>query len=640
MKVIKYISLILVFFLSIVIGIVLLLYFNIGILLNIDRLKWALDEFEFFKTYSWESGEITWSNEGWFQKNLEIDFKNFCFDYRKETLQVKGCFAKIYFNTDLSLFPPFISYRSPLIATSDLIEITKEEAQEESPSDEDMVLDVKKYYSYVWNPYIPELDMDVKKVDLSTLEKNLSFSLGVIKKSDHIKVISKPLKLMAMKDGLQLILDENTKVPLKDYDWEFKKAFLSLSIKETLTLSLFSILEFIELSFSSQIPSVISTKEIDKVFSAFLENFKLHLHAPQVQHHLKKLVKPPYNSLPAPLNEMDGDIFFKFAFSPLEDKQYQGEGEFKVDFKSKNQTLNLALIPKVKVSGKDFSYSNIMINLLFHDVLLELPRLSKRSLPPQMLPDTRFKATAENETKKRDEAPLLVDLDIKGEEETSLHLKTDLIDEVIRLNFHFEIENNEFTNGYVRLLPLSLKILKRPIKIDRLWLQFPKLSSPRLNSIIWFNLPEYKIKLVLEGPVESPRYVFASDPPLPQSDIYSVLLFGRPLQDVGGDNTAVAQQTSQLISQGLLSLSVLYILSGTPIEYIGYDPKSKEATAQVGLGDKNSLRVSTGEEGRTTGVRRSLGRGWYLDTSVQSPSGGSNQKARDYGLFLERIISY
>lgn len=624
-----------------VIGAVLLLYFNVGLFLNIDRLKWALDKFDLFKTYSWDSGEIKWTNEGWFRKNLEIDFKNFCFDYRKETLQIKGCLSKIYFNTDLSLSPPFISYRSPLIVASDLIEMTKEEAKEDTSSGEDTMLDLKKYYSYVWNPSIPELEIEIKKVDLHILKRQLSFPLEVMKRKDHIKITSKPLKIMAIKESLQLILDENTKVPLKDYDWEFKKAILSLSIKDTITLSLLSTLEFIELSFSSKIPSIINTGQIEKVTSTFLDNFKLYLHAPQVQHHLKRLVKPPYNSLPAPLNEMDGDISFKFAFSSLENHQYQGEGEFKVDFKSNNQTLNLALIPKVKVSAKDFSYSDIMVNLLFHDVLLELPRFSKRSLPPQMLPDSRFKMSKENgKMKKKGEAPLLVDLDIKGEEETSLHLKTDLIDEVIRLNFHFEIENNEFANGYVRLLPLSLKILKRPIKIDRLWVQFPKLSSPRLNSIIWFNLPEYKIKLVLEGPVESPRYVFTSDPPLPQSDIYSVLLFGRPLQDVGGDNTAVAQQTSQLISQGLLSLSVLYILSGTPIEYIGYDPKSKEATAQVGLGDKNSLRVSTGEEGRTTGVRRSLGRGWYLDTSVQSPSGASSQKTRDYGLFLERIISY
>ena len=92
------------------------------------------------------------------------------------------------------------------------------------------------------------------------------------------------------------------------------------------------------------------------------------------------------------------------------------------------------------------------------------------------------------------------------------------------------------------------------------------------------------------------------------------------------------------------SLSVLYVLAGSPVEYVGYDPNSKNATAQFGLGKKSSLRVGGGSEGvNSTAIRRSLGKGWYLDTSVQQsqedPSSSPNS-TRDYGVLLERIISY
>lgn len=626
-------------FLTLLLSGVLILYFNLGVIFNVDHLKKGLDKFEIFKNYSWETGDITWLNEGLFSKHLIIKFKNFCFDYQKSDLSAKGCFTKFSFETELSLFPPFIHHRLPFTAESELIEVFKGENKEENQS-EPLEIDVQKYYSYLWNRYVPDLAIKLEKIDLHLPDKALSFPLKVSKSKDHLNLISRTINLLADRKEVSVFLDENFPLPLKDYQFEVKKALLKFSIDKHIGISFSSLLEFIDLRFSSNIPSMIDTGKIDEVVGNFLKNFKLDIHAPRVQHHLQTLLKPPYNTLPAPLNEMEGDVSFHLAFTPLENSLYQGNGELKVDFKSDHQRLNLSLLPQVKVSAIDFSYSDILLNLDFHDVLLELPRLSKRSLPPQLVPDSRFKSSKAVTAEKKTEPPVLLDLNIKGVEESSLHLRTDLIDEDIRLNFHFDIKNNELVDGHIRLLPLKLKILKRPIAIDRLWLKFSKVSTPTLNSIIWFNLPEYKIKLLLEGPVSSPRYVFSSEPPLPLSDIYSVLLFGRPLQDMGGENTAVAQQTTQMISQGLLSLSVLYILSGTPIEYIGYDAKTKEATAQVGLGDKNSLRFSAGEEGRTTGVRRSLGKGWYLDTSVQTPSGASNQKSQDYGLFLERIIAY
>jgi len=62
------------------------------------------------------------------------------------------------------------------------------------------------------------------------------------------------------------------------------------------------------------------------------------------------------------------------------------------------------------------------------------------------------------------------------------------------------------------------------------------------------------------------------------------------------------------------------------------------------LGNKSSLRVGGGNEGiNSTTLRRSLGKGWYIDTSIQQTqeeASSDPQEGHDYGVLLERVISY
>jgi autotransporter translocation and assembly factor TamB len=220
-------------------------------------------------------------------------------------------------------------------------------------------------------------------------------------------------------------------------------------------------------------------------------------------------------------------------------------------------------------------------------------------------------------------------------------LKTDLLDEALRLNFKLLIDQGELKNGFVDILPLKTTVFKRPIEVPSAKIKFHAPLEPTMDAGIIFKLPEYTITMLLEGPLSKPRYAFSSEPPLPQNDIYAVLLFGRPIAELDPDSKNAAQRTNMMLTQGILSLSVLYFLAGSPVEYVGYDPQSGEASAQIGLGAKTSLRVGAGESGSTsTGVRRSLGKGWYLDTSVQNNQNTSTSDTKDYGVLLERVIAY
>jgi hypothetical protein len=190
------------------------------------------------------------------------------------------------------------------------------------------------------------------------------------------------------------------------------------------------------------------------------------------------------------------------------------------------------------------------------------------------------------------------------------------------------------------VLPLKTTIFRRAIRLQKFKVNFNPPLDPILVARILFPLPEYKITLNLEGPVSSPRHSFSSEPPLPQNDIYAVLLFGRPMAELDQADRVAVNQSNRLLSQSLLNLAVLYFFAGSPIEHIGYHPETNRATAQIGLGSRASLRVGGDQEGiNSTAVRRSLGRGWYIDTSVQNVT-PNNSETRDFGVLLERIIAY
>lgn len=225
--------------------------------------------------------------------------------------------------------------------------------------------------------------------------------------------------------------------------------------------------------------------------------------------------------------------------------------------------------------------------------------------------------------------------------ENALHINTNLLDETLRLNFDLLVENGEVKKGFIQTFPLTTTVFKRKIVIPSLRVVFSAPLEPQIIATIEFHLPEYKVTLELEGPMSSPRQAFSSNPPLPLDDIYAVILFGRPLSGLDPDDRSAAKKSNQILSQGILSLAVLYYFAGSPVESLGYDPESNELSAQIGLGAKNSLRVGTSGSGlNSAGVRRSLGKGWYIDSSVQRTTNDNGTSGPDYGVLLERIISY
>lgn len=613
------------------------LFFRPGLIINPKNLAFVLYKTGVLKSWHWDSVKFTHEWHAWNDRGFSGEFSNFCFKYGDPTM-LDTCMEKI--SWDIRLQGLKVVTVKPFIIDSSLLAVTlpDEEKKEKTPPP-----DIYNYWTMLWSDLVPDMDLTFRKITV----KDLSLDLKLIKNKKDMSITALDFTLTADPEKFQVKAPTPYAIPkklplsrplyLRDFvlKGEVKKTGIPLHLTGLLEMISIKVDSFIELPVKDDFASVAFRKKALLATSAeaYLDKIKSTVsgYAPK-----------PFHELPAPFNSMDGYI------------------KLKIDVKehSQNDLVNVNALTTVDLTGKDqdfdvdvaglvpfdlvtFKPKEIGLDLNFKKVKLELPKLSKKSPPPQFIPDSRFKKKIEP-PRKNESIPSEIELTALNEK--AMHIKTNLLDEPLRLNFDLQLSDGKMQDGFVKILPLKTTVFKRPIRVQHVDLKFSDSTETLIDAVIKFPLPEYKITLMLEGPTSKPRYSFESDPPLPQNDIYAVLLFGRPLADLDPDDKSAASRTNQLLSQGILSLSVLYFLAGSPVEYVGYDPDSKNATAQFGLGSKSSLRVGGGSEGvNSTAIRRSLGKGWYLDTSVQQSqeeASSAPNSGRNYGVLLERIISY
>ncbi|TMA35936.1 MAG: translocation/assembly module TamB [Deltaproteobacteria bacterium] len=73
--------------------------------------------------------------------------------------------------------------------------------------------------------------------------------------------------------------------------------------------------------------------------------------------------------------------------------------------------------------------------------------------------------------------------------------------------------------------------------------------NPTFDVTAIFKNPNYRVTVHLGGTSEKPELTLASDPPLEQADILSVIIFGKPARDLGkGESVKLQEQALQLAS--------------------------------------------------------------------------------------------
>jgi hypothetical protein len=634
-------SLFLIIILALLIGLTVI-FIHPNIVINPKNLSRVFNKTKIFQRWKWHDAKFIHEWHAWNHRRFAGVINGFCFHYKNETLDVDSCLEEISWdlNFDFNLnhglktntLKPFKIRSSRFLA-----KISSKEAEEAGGP----VPDIQKYWNIFWSDLVPDMDFEFKKIHYSKYK----FDLKLLKQPKSLVVNSFGFKLLANPKDFEILAPQKYAIPKKLHlakdpiyfldiklRGEMKKNGIPLTLTGQLESISIQVKSFLDLPLKGDFTSV-------PLRRAFLLNTSAVLELKNLKTNMLNYGPKPYNVLPAPFNVMNGDIKTVINTSETELRStVMIKALTSVNLQSPKQALIFDVETNLPMDVKKFKPGLTSLGLDFHQVLIQLPRLSKKSPPPQFMPDARFKPSLAEEAHKKKQVSY--ELKMQATNEKAVHIRTDLLDEILRINFDLNIQNGKLQSGFLKILPLKTKIFKRPIRLEDFFLDFGHPESPVLKATLKFPLPEYKITLKLEGPLAKPRYVFQSEPPLPQNDIYAVLLFGRPLSDLDPDDKASARKTNQLLSQGILSLSVLYFLAGSPVEYVGYDPDSKNATAQFGLSKKSSLRVGGGREGvNSTAIRRTLGKGWYLDTSVQNSSTTTTNQS-NYGVLLERIISY
>lgn len=642
-KFLKYTLVTFLVFLVLLVSVLGYIFIKPQVVINPEMLNFALEKTKILKEYSWKEAQMNWGYKTWKHRTFEGRFTDLCFNYDSEPAKVDSCIQEISWN--IEIIGLSVKTISPIKIHSNKMNVILGKTDEKEPSSPP---DIWNYWTMLWSDMTPDMDIWFRNIKLTSVDKKtteLDFKLVKIGK----ELNAEALKFHLFANPEKIVVTPPKAIPLPKklpgmetlYFRDFK---LTALMKPTdIKVEVVGFFEVAQILVNSQIDLPIKD-EFTSV--TFLKKVALKTTAsvdmPALRKNLARYAPDPYKELPAPFNVMDGKIGIKVKTEDIKDSDLvMVLAGMNVDLKSEKQALNFDMEADVPVNLKTYKPESVSVGLDFHQVQIQLPRLSKKSPPPQLIPDGRFKNRPFKPEPKVTEKPLDITLHLQALNEKAMSFRTNLLDEILKLNFDLNIVQGNLKSGFLSILPLKTSVFKRPIHLKDMKITFNHPVEPVMEGEIQFPLPEYKITLKLEGPVSKPRYAFTSEPPLPQNDIYAVLLFGRPMADLDPDDKSSAQQTNKLLSQGILSLSVLYFLAGSPVEYVGYDPGSKNAVAQFGLGNKTSLRVGGGGDGiNSSAIRRSLGKGWYLDTSVQNSSQPANSDSKNYGVLLERIITY
>ena len=296
------------FCLLVFIGVV---FYNPTLILNPKNINFALTKTKVLKSWSWDKGEINHQWLAWNHRKFSGNFQNLCIVYENPTERIDTCVNKIFWNLDIE-WKPHEGFKflvnEPLVVEADYFKLTKL-AEDDSPPP-----DYFSYWNLLWKKIIPDLSISAKSIEIIDKDSTTRLNAKLVKQGETLNVDvleyhltgNKKQVIVTGPKKIKLPVDLKTKNPLY-----FQGVKLIIDIEETkMPLHLTTDVEGADI----KVESVVLKKWIrDQLpMSAFLENVALQtkgsLEIKKLNQTWKRLMKPPYNILPAPLNVLEGPV--------------------------------------------------------------------------------------------------------------------------------------------------------------------------------------------------------------------------------------------------------------------------------------------------------------------------------------------
>ncbi len=342
-------------------------------------------------------------------------------------------------------------------------------------------------------------------------------------------------------------------------------------------------------------------------------------------------------AVPAPLNVFVGDV----RFSTRGSADLKG-GVFPVSFEtemaSKHQALKILSDGDLKLRDlKGTPSAHLDLEVELSDVRLSLPRLDLRA-PPRMLPDSRIKDLSKPEESPGGPSAFTYSIRVRTPDGRPVELLSNLTKGPIPVQLDLVSTAEKAAVGAIRIGNFPVRFFGREATVERFVLSLPEQGPQTVDGLVKVKYGDYTIRVLVLGTAEKPQIQFQSDPPLPEDQIVSVLLFGQTTEELDPEQSETVGNFKSAVAGRAVSLLSLSLLASTPIQSVGFDPTTGRLSAKIRLGEGTSLNLgaAAGESG-SVGVQKRLGPHWTISTEVLQPV---RNREPTYSAFLEWINRY
>jgi translocation and assembly module TamB len=147
--------------------------------------------------------------------------------------------------------------------------------------------------------------------------------------------------------------------------------------------------------------------------------------------------------------------------------------------------------------------------------------------------------------------------------------------------------------------------------------------DPSINLDAQYTVSDYTVDVLVSGFASKPQLKLQSNPPLPQSDILSLLIFGSTSSSLGQSQSASLQQQATKMAAGAAASTIGQALSSSlGLEDLGVDLNSSAGNGGVGfgryIGHNTYVSASQATTGRKVSIQYYLRRWLSLTTSTNA----------------------
>lgn len=339
-------------------------------------------------------------------------------------------------------------------------------------------------------------------------------------------------------------------------------------------------------------------------------------------------------AIPVPFNVFSGPLTFRTE--PFRDGSDRTTipAILTTHLKSTEQAFATETKIEVDVAEKDLGLAGIRISAILKKVQFRLPDYEPLAPTPALARDPRIvryekpkpkapKKPVPNPTEKPEtkiaaptsnRAPIA--LSIKGAPgsivllnrffEPNLKAGVDLVTDPATETFKGSVGISE---------PFDLRYLNRTVKFERLEI----LLRPALEVIARVSMERsgYHIYADLRQRAGKTSIDLGSKPPLSETEIVSLLLYGRPGNSISSEQTRSVGSAQAAMGSEALGLFSFWAFASTPIESVLYDPETQTYSAVVKLpGGVVASIGSSWDNERQLALSKSLGRNWAVSTEL------------------------